>query len=264
MGDAPPTTPSKSERPFDVSVMPNPEALMRAEAEHSILLAREAIDARGRFDIALAGGSTPKRLYELLTQPQYIDRIDWSRVHLFWGDERCVPPDDPRSNYRMARDTLIDCVPIPEDNIHRIRGEGDPQRAAETYEHELRGLFGRPEGPPERSFDQVLLGMGPDGHTASLFPGTPAVTETHRWVLAQHVKQPLPMWRITLTPVVLNTAADVTFLVSGASKAERLRQVLTNEPREQVLPAQLIRPKGGQLHWMADAAAGALLGEGFK
>jgi 6-phosphogluconolactonase len=259
MGDAPTTSQSGSERPFDVSVLPNPEALMRAEAEHSITLAREAIAARGRFDLALAGGSTPRRLYELFSEPDYIDRIDWSRVHVFWGDERCVSPNDPRSNYRMVRESLLDCVPIPEDNIHRIRGEYEPHRAAEAYEQELRVLFGRPQGPPERSFDQVLLGMGPDGHTASLFPGTPAVTETQRWVVAQHVEQPLPMWRITLTPVVLNAAADVTFLVAGAGKAERLRQVLGDEPREEVLPAQLIRPKGGQLHWMADAAAGALL-----
>jgi 6-phosphogluconolactonase len=179
-------------------------------------------------------------------------------VHVFWGDERCVAPDDPRSNYRMTRESLIDAVPIPEENVHRIHGEDDPHRAARDYERELRAEFGKAEGPPERSFDQVLLGMGQDGHTASLFPGSPAVTEAERWVLAQHVEQPA-MWRITLTPVVLNAAADVTFLVAGAGKAERLREVLGAEPRERVLPAEVIRPRGGQVHWMVDAAAGARL-----
>jgi 6-phosphogluconolactonase len=260
MQGTPTPSPSASERLVDVSVLPDPATLMRAEAERSVMLARDAIAAHERFDIALAGGSTPRRLYELLAEPPYVDRIDWARVHVFWGDERCVRPDDPRSNYRMTRESLLDAVPIPEENIHRIRGEDEPHRAARDYEQELRGLFGKPDGPPERSFDQVLLGMGEDGHTASLFPGSPAVTERVRWVLAQHVDQPLPMWRITLTPVVLNAAADVTFLVAGAAKAERLREVLSDEPRDRVLPAEVIRSQGGPVHWMVDAAAGARLG----
>jgi 6-phosphogluconolactonase len=235
------------------------DSLMRAEAERLVTLARDAIAAQGRFLLALAGGSTPRRLYELLSKPPFVDRIDWSRTHVFWGDERGVPPDHPASNYRMAREALLDRVPIPKENVHRIHGEDDPKRAAEDYERLLRGFFGPNEGPPARSFDEVLLGMGADGHTASLFPGAPPLTEGRRWVMAQHVEQPEPMWRITLTPVVLNAAADVSFLVAGAAKAQRLWDVLEGGPRDEALPAQLIRPNDGALHWWVDAAAGARL-----
>jgi 6-phosphogluconolactonase len=249
----------ESERPIDVAIFSDDDALMRAEAERAVMLAREAIAARGRFLLALSGGSTPRRLYELLSRPPFVERIDWSRVQVFWGDERCVPPDHPESNYRMAREALLDRVPIPKENVHRIRGEDEPPHAAQAYEQVLRGFFGQAEGPPERSFDEVLLGMGNDGHTASLFPGTPPVTEERRWVMAEHIEQPQAMWRITLTPVVINAAADVTFLVAGGNKAERLSEVLEGGPRDHPLPAQLIRPKHGSLHWMVDAAAGARL-----
>jgi 6-phosphogluconolactonase len=250
---------STRERPVDVAVFPDDATLMRAEAEHVAALARAAIAARGRFLLALSGGSTPRRLYELLSRPPFLEGIDWSRVHVFWGDERCVPPGHPESNYRMAREALLDRVPIPDGNVLRIHGEDEPNRAAEAYEQVLRRVFGRMEGRPDRTFDEVLLGMGDDGHTASLFPGTPPLTEGHRWVMAQYV-EPLPVqWRITLTPVVLNAAADVTFLVAGASKAPRLREVLEGGPRDVSLPAQLIRPLQGVLHWMVDAAAAARL-----
>jgi 5-dehydro-2-deoxygluconokinase len=243
----------------DVAVFSDDDSLMRAEAERLVAAARDAIAARGRFVLALSGGSTPRRLYEMLSKPEFADRIDWSRTHVFWGDERCVPPDHGASNYRMAREALLDRVPIPTENIHRMRGEDDPEVAARAYEAELHGFFGPADGPPERSFDEVLLGMGNDGHTASLFPGTPPVHEQRRWVMAQHVEQPQPMWRITLTPIVINAADDVDFLVTGAPKAERLRQVLENDGRTEVVPAQLIVPKHGSLHWMVDAAAGASL-----
>jgi 5-dehydro-2-deoxygluconokinase len=245
--------------PVDVVVFSDDDALMRAEAEHVVELARGTIAARRRFLLALAGGETPRRLYQLLAQPPYVDRIDWSHVHVFWGDERCVPPDHPESNYRMAREALLDKVPIPKENIYRIHGEDDPGRAAQAYEQVLRGYFGDTDGPPAQSFDQVLLGMGMDGHTASLFPGTPPLSEEHRWVMAQRVTKPKPMWRITLTPLVLNAASDVTFLVAGAAKAQRLSEVLESVPRNGALPAQLIRPSHGSLHWMVDAAAGARL-----
>jgi 6-phosphogluconolactonase len=246
-------------RGADVAIFSDDACLMRAEAERLVVLARDAIAARGRFLLALSGGSTPRRLYELLSTSSYADRIDWSRTHVFWGDERGVPPDHPASNYRMAREALLDRVPIPEENIHRIHGEDDPERAAEAYERELARFFGPNEGPPARSFDEVLLGMGTDGHTASLFPGTPPVTEQRRWVMAQHVERPQAMWRITLTPPVLNAADDVSFLVAGAAKAERLQEVLEGGPGDQVLPAQLIRPNEGSLHWLIDTAASARL-----
>lgn len=242
----------------DVDVFPNKTALIRAEAERIVAAAAEAIAERGRFALALSGGSTPRPLYELLSSPPYISRIDWSRVHLFWGDERCVPPDHPDSNYRMTREALLDRANIPSQNVHRIRGEAEPHDAAADYERELRVFFGDRD-PPERTFDVVLLGMGPDGHTASIFPGTPATTETRRWAMAVHVERPRPMWRVTLTTLVLNAAADVTFLVAGADKAARLDEVLHGESDRPVVPAQLVKPTHGALHWMLDDAAGARL-----
>lgn len=186
-------------------------------------------------------------------------------MHVCWGDERCVPPEDPASNYRMAREALLDHVPIPATNVHRIRGEGDPPTVAAAYEQELRTLFATPEGPPPRRpgarFDLVLLGMGNDGHTASLFPGTPAVHETGAaapWVLAQHVAS-VSAWRVTLTPALINAAADVLFLVSGAEKAPVLRAVLTGPYQPDLLPAQVIALDAGRLRWLVDAAAGAEL-----
>jgi 6-phosphogluconolactonase len=241
----------------EVDVFPDKTALIRAEAERIVALANEAIDQRGRFLLSLSGGSTPRPLYELLASEPYVARIDWSRVHLFWGDERCVPPDHPDSNYRMTREALLDRVQIPTENVHRIHGEAEPHEAAAAYERELRELFGAGDAPG-RSFDLALLGMGPDGHTASIFPGTPATTETRRWAMAVHVERPRPMWRVTLTTVVLNAAADVTFLVAGADKADRLREVLQGAGPLR-LPAQLVKPTHGALHWMVDGAAGSAL-----
>jgi 6-phosphogluconolactonase len=243
-----------------VAIYPDEDSLMRAEAEHLVSLGGDAIVERGRFLLALAGGSTPRRLYEILSTPTFAHRIDWSRTHVFWGDERCVPPDHPESNYRMAREALLDRVPIPQENVHRMRGEDTPERAAQAYEGLLHDFFfGSSDGPLRRSFDEALLGMGADGHTASLFPGSASLTDSRRWVVAQHVDRPQPMWRLTLTPVVLDAAADVSFLVTGAAKAQRLWEVLEGGPREPSLPAQLIRPVDGSLHWWVDAAAGARL-----
>jgi 6-phosphogluconolactonase len=238
-----------------VEVFHDKSELIRAEAERIVTLAGEAMRARGRCLIALSGGSTPRPLYELLATAPYADRIDWARVHLFWGDERCVPPDHPDSNYRMTRQALLDRVAIPAENVHRIRGEDEPHQAAEAYERVLRDFFGS-EDRPARSFDLVLLGMGPDGHTASLFPGTAAEAESQRWAMAVHVERPREMWRVTLTTIVLNAAADVTFLVAGNDKATRLREVLQEGAQ---LPAQRIKPTSGALHWMVDAAAGSSL-----
>jgi 6-phosphogluconolactonase len=232
--------------------------VVRVEAERVVARAGAAIAIRGRFFLALSGGSTPKPLYTLLATPPVAMRIDWSRVHVFWGDERCVPPNDPRSNYRMAREALLDHLPLPSANVHRIRGEEDPAQAAAAYEELLRGFFGGIEIPAKTSFDLVLLGMGADGHTASLFPGSAAARETHRWVVASPGPQP-ESWRVTLTPVLINAADHVTFLVSGAEKADRLKEVLEDR-LPNPLPAQLIQPKHGALHWMIDAAAATRLG----
>ena len=253
-----------------IQVSPTPDALAEAVAEHIVECANAAISAGGRFTLALSGGSTPKAAYSLLstrdTRPMRAGL--WGLTHILWGDERCVPPDDPRSNYRMAKEALLDRVPIPANQIHRIRGEDDPEKAAADYERTLRSLLGR---HPERSdsIDLVLLGLGEDGHTASLFPGQPAVHETARWVVAVPGSSRLPLTghrspdttlpRVTLTPGILNRARNVTFVVSGASKAQTLQRVLEGPFNPDILPAQAIRPAEGRLTWMVDeAAAGAL------
>ena len=242
-------------------VYPDGASLARAAAEHFATLATEALAARGRFAVALSGGSTPHPTYALLASPEFAGRVDWPRVHVFWGDERGVPPDHPDSNYRMAREALLDHVPLPAHNVHRIHGEMEPQQAAAGYEHTLRAFFAQHPGRPSPRFDLILLGMGDDGHTASLFPGTAALHEGARWVVAHYVHK-LRVWRVTLTPVAINAAAHVTFLVSGAGKAERLRQVLNGPYQPDVLPVQIVRPTDGRLLWLADAAAAAQLGDG--
>ncbi len=231
-----------------IESFPTPEMLADGVARHIVARAAEAISANGRFTLALAGGSTPRVVYSRLATRDSRLELDWQRTHVLWGDERCVPPDDLRSNYRMAKETLLERVPIPAPQIHRIRGEDDPEKAAAEYEREIRELLA------SQGLDLVLLGMGEDGHTASLFPGQPAVHETARWVVAV----PAPdgtMWRVTLTPAVLNMARNVTFVVSGASKALRLQQVLEGPVTPDVLPAQAIRPTHGRLTWMVDEAA---------
>jgi len=233
---------------------------MQAAAEKIVRLGAEAIEENEIFTVALSGGSTPRPLYVLLATGMFAKPFDWSRVHLFWGDERCVPPGDPRSNYRMVREALLDAVPIPPPNIHRIRGEEDPKVAAAAYERELRAFFGSngADGPPRMGFDLVLLGLGDNGHTASLFPELPAATEQVRWVMAQFVEV-VSMWRITLTPVVINAAKNVAFVVSGSEKAQRLRDVLEGPFQPELLPAQMIKPAHGRLLWLVDdAAAGRL------
>jgi len=248
-----------SGRDFQVARFPTADALAADAARRFVSVAAQAVRETGRFVVALAGGSTPRRLYELLATPEYADRVDWARMHVFWGDERCVPPDDPASNYRLARAALLDRVPIPTASVHRIRGEDEPVRAAAAYERELRTAFATPEGPPSvqggRRFDLILLGMGSNGHTASLFPGHAAVRERERWVMAEHVAE-LAAWRITLTTPVLNAAAHVVFLVTGAEKAATLQRVLDGPVRPDALPAQAIAPADGVLTWLVDAGAG--------
>jgi 6-phosphogluconolactonase len=241
----------------DVECFSDRGEMVRMEAERIVARARDSIGQRARFLLCLAGGSTPKPLYELLATPPFATRIDWPRVHVFWGDERCVPPDHPESNYRMAREALLDHVQLPGTNVHRIRGEDEPSKAAAAYEELLATFFGSREILPQASFDLVLLGMGADGHTASLFPGSAAARETRRWVVAIPGPQP-GHWRVSLTPVLLNTAEDVTFLVSGANKADRLKDVLEDRGPD-LLPAQLIRPTHGALLWVVDTAAAARL-----
>lgn len=231
--------------------------LARGAAEEIAKSAGEAIAARGRFTIALSGGNTPKPVYRLLAQEP---RIDWNRVHVFWGDDRHVPPDHPESNFGMAHEALLSKVPIPHDNIHRIRAEKpDAERAAEEYAWTLRSAFDLGEGEWPR-FDLVLMGIGADGHTASLFPGSEAVRERSRLVIAPWVSS-LGSFRVTLTAPVFNRAALALFLVSGEEKAVALRAVLEGDFQPDRFPAQVVRPEEGKLLWLVDRAAARCLRE---
>jgi 6-phosphogluconolactonase len=213
------------------------------------------------FTLALAGGSTPRSLYQLLADAAgpYRARLPWERFHFFWGDERHVPPDHPDSNYRMAREAMLDRVPVAPTNVHRIAAElADARQAAAAYEQELRGFFGLPPKRAWPRFDYLLLGLGEEGHTASLFPGSPALDERERLVAAPWVEAH-QTFRITLTPPALNHAARVVFLVSGAQKAAALREVLAGELRPHLYPAQVVQPDDGELLWLVDRAAASLL-----
>jgi 6-phosphogluconolactonase len=229
-------------------------ALSEAAAGIFVQQVRQAAQTKGWFSVALAGGHTPHRTYQLLAQPRHRDRIPWGQIHIFWGDERCVPPDDPRSNARMARQALLSHVTIPPSQIHPIPCSRSPQVAAEQYEGVLQAFFG--DQPPR--FDLVFLGLGENGHTASLFPGTPVLAEQERWVAAVHVAEQ-DMDRVTLTAPLINQAAVVVFLVSGANKAAVLKEVLEGPSDPDRLPAQLIQPADGELHWLLDQEAASLL-----
>lgn len=236
-----------------VKTFPDLVKLSRAAAEFFVTVAKDAIEDRERFTTALSGGSTPESLYALLGSDAYAARLDWSKVHIFWGDERCVPPDHLDSNYRMARQALLDNVPIPPSNVYRIRGELKPDEAAADYESQLRSFFG---GEPR--FDLVLLGMGADGHTASLFPRSTALEAGEALVVATYVDE-LRVWRVTLTANAINSAANVVFLVAGKSKAERVKQAIEGDANPRDLPARLIAPKNGKLIWLIDEEAASLL-----
>ena len=197
------------------------EALSQAAAELFAVQSRQASLICGRFSVALSGGETPRRLYEILASSPYRERIHWDEVHVFWSDERCVPEDDPRNNARMARQTLLDHVPIPPDHIHPIRCDQSPQQAAIQYEQELKEFF----STSNPNFHLVLLGLGENGHIASLFPHTPVLNEQEKWVSEVYVKE-LGMDRITFTAPFINQASQVVFLVSGADKAQVLENVL--------------------------------------
>lgn len=229
----------------------------RALAGHVVQLAADAIAARGRFTWVLAGGSTPRELYELLASPEFRSTIDWSKVEVFWGDERCVPPTSPESNFNMAHEALLGRVLVPESQVHRMAGELAPGLAAEQYEGVLRRIFAGahfPDVPPV--FDLILLGMGDDGHTASLFPGSAALEEAAHWVCpAQKGDQ----WRLTLTFPVINAAREVVFLVTGAAKQAMLRNVIEPDGGAASWPAARVQPEAGSLRWFMDRDAAALL-----
>jgi 6-phosphogluconolactonase len=235
-----------------VEVWRDLQELCSRAAELLIGIAREAVTARDAFTVALSGGKTPKALYELLRDDTMAARLPWEKTHVFWSDERCVPPDDPESNYRLANQSLLAHVPVPREQIHRMHGEDlDPQHAAEDYAAELENHFGA--GDPR--FSLILLGMGEDGHTASLFPHSPVLADREHTVAAPYVEK-LAAYRLTLTLRTLNAAATVMFLVSGEEKATALKAALEDVADDDgSVPARLVRPKRGELVWLVDEAA---------
>ena len=238
----------------------SPEAASRRAAQYFVDGIRAAAGARGKARIAISGGDTPKHTFELLADPsaQYREQIPWENLELYWVDERCVPPDHADSNYRMTREALLDKVPFRANQIFRIHGELDPEEAAAKYEFDIRQSF-RLEGAELPSFDLLLLGMGPDGHTASLFPHTKGLQEIMRIAIANHVPQQKDSWRITLTRPVINRARDVFFLIEGADKVAALKQVFRGPYDPETYPSQLIRPASHRLTLLLDSAAAAAL-----
>jgi 6-phosphogluconolactonase len=239
----------------ELRVYETPADVARALADLFVATGAAAIAARGSFAVSLAGGTTPKAAYQLLGSPAYADALDWDNVDIFFGDERCVPPDNDQSNYKMANEAFMAAVGIPEQNVHRMRGEIDPADAASAYRDELRRVLG-----PDPRFDLVMLGMGPDGHTASLFPGSDPLAGDRDLVRAVYSTSQ-QQWRITLTPHVLNNARVVVFAAEGSGKTAILKRVREGEYQPMNLPSQIIAPREGELIWLVDKAAA---GEGRR
>lgn len=252
----------------EVKIVPDNATLCRTAAQEFHLVAEDAVKERGRFSVALSGGNTPRGVYSVLAEEH--KELPWDKIHIFFGDERHVPPNHPDSNFRMANESLLSKVQIPEKNVHRIKAELEPELAARDYADQLRAFFHVSDqhvpdhdvsdnDVPDNAwprFDLILLGLGEDGHTASLFPDTAAIKETSRLVVANWVEK-LKTFRFTFTYPVLNHAAEVTFLVSGASKAEILKDVL--RPGARKYPSQGVQPQNGRLLWLADQDAAKML-----
>jgi 6-phosphogluconolactonase len=239
---------------MEVVIKPTPTEVSKALADWITSYIEETLDNQDRFTFVLTGGGSPKELYTLLASAPYKTRIDWSKVHLFWGDERAVPFDDDRNNAKMTFETLINHVPVPPDQVHVIQTELGPEAAASAYESILKTYFDV-EGP---TFDLVLNGMGEDGHTLSLFPGQPVIHETEAWVKAYWLEAQ-QMDRITMTAPLVNRAGRVVFLTFGTAKAHALKEVLKGPRNVDLYPSQIIQPQSGELYWFVDQAAAAQL-----
>jgi 6-phosphogluconolactonase len=237
----------------ELQISRDPRGVARALAELFVSTGRMAAAERGSFHVALSGGETPRAAYELLAQEPLREELSWSDVFVYFGDERCVPPDDEQSNYRMACRSFLDSVGIRPANVHRIRGEIDPGHAANEYASILRTDLGN---APQ--FDLILLGLGPDGHTASLFPGTPPDADDAALVRAVYAQSQM-MWRVTMTPAVINAARTVAFAVEGAEKAQILATVCDGPVDPVKYPAQIVRPASGRLIWLVDELAAGML-----
>ena len=243
----------------EVRILADANSIAQTAAAEFLEAARQAVSEKGSFSVALAGGSTPKALYGLLaTNPLLQAKVPWSKIQFFFGDERHVPPDDTESNFRMAEEAMLSKAPVDPKQVHRIKGEKrNAAQAAEEYEQDLRASFRLQAGEFPR-FDLVLLGMGPEGHTASLFPGTKALKEERRLVVSNWVGK-FYTDRITFTPPVLNNAARLIFMVHGEEKAPALKAVLEGPYEPEQLPAQIIQPKQGKVLWLVDPSAASML-----
>lgn len=240
-------------------ILANGEQVALETAERILNLVATAREEKRNFYLVLSGGSTPKRLYEILAEKTAQSHVSWNNVYFFWGDERCVAPNHIGSNYKMAYEAFLSKINLPASHIHRLQGEIDPESAALNYEKTIRNSFGlAPADHGIPSFDLVLLGMGADGHTASLFPSTSALKERTRWVVANNVPK-LAEVRLTLTPVILNHATSIFFLVAGGDKAKTLKDVLYGTHHPDLLPSQFIRPDTGKVTWLIDTAASGCL-----
>jgi 6-phosphogluconolactonase len=248
-------SPLANKNTAELKVVPDAAALNSAAVQEFRACAEAAIAALGRFTVALSGGNTPRGVYSLLAE-QHKNTLPWDKVFIFFGDERHVPPDHPDSNYGMAREALLSKVPIPEQNVFRLRAELPADLAADEYQRELRAFFGLAAGEWPR-FDLILLGIGDDGHTASLFPGTAALKEQSRLVVANWVEK-FRSYRVTFTYPVLNHAAEVVFLVSGKSKSQILRDIF-DPTKKGSYPAQAVQPENGRLLWIVDRDAASPL-----
>jgi len=252
-----PSAPASATRGGEIRVVPDAAALAEAAATAFVRLTTAAVAQRGRATVALSGGSTPKRMGQLLAASPYAERIEWARLRVFWGDERWVPMGDPESNAGEAKRGFLDRVPLPKDQIHTFETQhGTPELAAEQYEQTVLEVVPSGDGIPQ--FDLIFLGMGDDGHTASLFPGTSAVHEQTRLVVANPVSK-LNTIRLTFTSPLINAASLVVFLIGGAGKAEMLHKVLDGPVDVDLTPSQIVRPVRGSLVWIVDEAAAARL-----
>ena len=244
-----------------IQTFPSAEDVAQAAVNAFVRSAREAVEHRGRFRVALAGGSTPRRLYQILAEAPHRELVDWSNIDVFWGDERAVEPEHADSNFRMASEALLSRVPLPESQIHRMPAERlDREMAAAEYQAEIARVFGVAADGAAPRFDLILSGMGADGHTLSLFPQTLALSETSRWVVANWVEQ-LRTWRMTMTTVITRSAREILFCVTGPDKAAPAFDVLRGPSVPQRLPSQLLLDCAGTVTWLLDAPAAAKLAE---
>lgn len=244
---------------MQLHVFKTPESFSKGVADWMVDYIRDTLSKQEKFTLVLSGGGTPKALYELLASPAYRDNIEWNRLHIFWGDERDVPYSDPRNNAKMAFETLLDKVPIPAGQVHIMKTENiTPADSARAYDEILHQYFPHADANTGQTFDLVLLGMGEDGHTLSLFPGTAIIHENKAWTGAYYLEAQ-QMYRITLTKAVVNQSGRIAFLTMGSNKATALKEVLEGAYNPDLYPSQEIKPQSGELHWFVDEAAAALL-----